>query len=491
MEFDKREEPLRSPLGRLKENAVNAVLLGELLTLACDYIAILIAAGAACCARGFLMGGDGVYDYYLSVNFTYIIIPLSFISIMYLNGLYSPVSQFWSVIEKIFKSAFWAAAFLILLQYARHDAASISRLFIVLFGFFSFILLVAFRYVVKKSLSKSNIFKTKTLLVGGGGLINTMIPRLSASLGVNYDFVGVLSDDASQSQKIAGTEIIGRSADLEETIDALGVQHVIVFAQNMAPGKLCKIVNAAQPLVSSVAVMPDMVGLPLGNISVERFYEDKITMLNIRNNLSNRFYVFIKSVIEWIVTFAGTIVISPFLILIALWIYKDSPGPVIFKHRRIGRGGKEFDCIKFRSMCVDAKEKLAEILANDPDARAEWDRDYKLKNDPRITKSGAFLRKTSLDELPQIINVLKGEMSLVGPRPIVTDEIPRYKEYITDYYMVRPGITGLWQVSGRNDIDYTERVEMDSWYVRNWSIWIDIVILFRTFKVALKGKGAY
>lgn len=140
---------------------------------------------------------------------------------------------------------------------------------------------------------------------------------------------------------------------------------------------------------------------------------------------------------------------------------------------------------------MDAKEKLAELLENDPVAKAEWERDFKLKNDPRITKSGAFLRKTSLDELPQIFNVLKGEMSLVGPRPVIEEELERYGEYVNDYLMVKPGITGMWQVSGRSDIDYKERVLLDSWYVRNWSVWIDIVMLVKTLKVVLLRKGAY
>ena len=179
------------------------------------------------------------------------------------------------------------------------------------------------------------------------------------------------------------------------------------------------------------------------------------------------------------------------MIFIALWIYIDSPGPVIFKHIRIGKDGKEFPCYKFRSMCIDAKEKLEELLKNDPEVRAEWERDFKLKNDPRITKSGAFLRKTSLDELPQIFNVLKGQMSLVGPRPIIKMEMERYGKYINDYLMVKPGITGMWQVSGRSDIDYNERVLLDSWYVRNWSVWIDIVMLFKTIKVVFFRKGAY
>ena len=142
-------------------------------------------------------------------------------------------------------------------------------------------------------------------------------------------------------------------------------------------------------------------------------------------------------------------------------------------------------------MCIDAKEKRAELLANELKAKEEWGREFKLKDDPRVTKSGDFLRKTSLDELPQIFNVLKGEMSLVGPRPIIQEEVVRYGEYINDYYMVRPGITGMWQTSGRSDTTYAERVHMDTWYVRNWNVWFDIVLLWRTFKVVVRGKGAY
>ena len=159
--------------------------------------------------------------------------------------------------------------------------------------------------------------------------------------------------------------------------------------------------------------------------------------------------------------------------------------------RRVGLNGKEFNCYKVRSMCVDADVKLKELLERDPEARKEWETEFKLKNDPRITKSGAFLRKTSLDELPQLFNVLKGEMSLVGPRPIIQDEVPKYGPYIKDFYMVRPGVTGMWQTSGRSDTTYDERVQMDTWYVRNWNVWFDIVLIWRTIAVVLKHKGAY
>ena len=142
-------------------------------------------------------------------------------------------------------------------------------------------------------------------------------------------------------------------------------------------------------------------------------------------------------------------------------------------------------------MVPNAKEKLQEYLKNNPEAKIEWDKYFKLKNDPRITKVGKIIRKTSIDELPQFINVLKGEMSWVGPRPIIKDEVHYYGKYIKDYYAVLPGITGMWQVSGRSEIGYKDRVSLDVWYVRNWSIWIDITLVLKTIKTVFCGKGAY
>lgn len=217
----------------------------------------------------------------------------------------------------------------------------------------------------------------------------------------------------------------------------------------------------------------------------------KIMLLRLKNNLENPLNRCLKYSFDFICTLVGTILISSLLLLIAAAIYFDSPGSVIYKHMRVGKNGKVFGCYKFRTMCMDADKKLAELLANDVAARNEWEKDFKLKNDPRVTKIGKFLRKTSLDELPQIFNVLKGEMSLVGPRPVVEAELEKYGEYLDDYLMVRPGITGMWQVNGRSDTTYEERVRMDSWYVRNWSIWIDIMLLWRTVKSVIKCEGAY
>lgn len=178
-------------------------------------------------------------------------------------------------------------------------------------------------------------------------------------------------------------------------------------------------------------------------------------------------------------------------LLLGLLIRLDSPGPVLYRQRRLGMNGQPFDVFKFRTMRQDADAVLAGYLEENPDLREEWEKDRKLRHDPRITRIGRFLRKSSLDELPQLLNVLRGEMSLVGPRPIVESEVVRYGDVYADYCRVRPGITGLWQVSGRNNTTYEERVNLDRYYVTNWCIWMDLWILARTFPVVMTGYGAY
>jgi exopolysaccharide production protein ExoY len=184
------------------------------------------------------------------------------------------------------------------------------------------------------------------------------------------------------------------------------------------------------------------------------------------------------------------IAISPVLALVAWLIWKRDGAPIFFGHYRVGRDGELFRCLKFRSMYRDADRMLKELLETDPQARAEWDRDQKLANDPRITPVGHFLRKTSLDELPQLFNVLRGEMSLVGPRPITNGELARYGAARWHYLSVQPGMTGLWQVSGRNNTTYDERVALDRRYVEARSIRLDLSILFRTIKVVVARDGA-
>lgn len=195
----------------------------------------------------------------------------------------------------------------------------------------------------------------------------------------------------------------------------------------------------------------------------------------------------LKLALDYCLTLPGLLVISPLLLLIALAIRLDSPGPVIYRRRVMGLNGKQFDAFKFRTMHVNGDR----ILDQYPELKAELARNHKLKNDPRITRVGSFLRKFSLDELPQLFNVLQAEMSLVGPRMIAPQEMAQYNQWGLNLLTVRPGLTGLWQVSGRSDVSYEDRVRLDMYYIRNWTIWLDLQILLQTFPAVIRSRGAY
>lgn len=193
------------------------------------------------------------------------------------------------------------------------------------------------------------------------------------------------------------------------------------------------------------------------------------------------------------VVFALTflIVALPFIVLLSIALQIDSPGKLFFVQPRVGRDGRMFRCIKFRTMHQDAERLLADLLATCPASRREWEADHKLRNDPRVSRLGKIVRKLSLDELPQLINILRGEMSVVGPRPIVQAEIPKYGVFFVDYCAVKPGLTGLWQVSGRNDVSYAERVQLDRQYRMRVSFLFDLGIVLRTVPAVIGAKGCY
>jgi exopolysaccharide production protein ExoY len=195
--------------------------------------------------------------------------------------------------------------------------------------------------------------------------------------------------------------------------------------------------------------------------------------------------------LDILIAVCALVVLGPFLVLVAVSIFLMDGGSPIFAHQRVGRGGRAFGCLKFRTMVMGSQQKLDELLARDPVALAEWERDHKLRNDPRVTALGRFYRKASIDELPQLINVLRGEMSIVGPRPIVSAERARYGRYFAVYCSVTPGITGIWQVCGRNDVSYRRRIACDVLYARSRSFRRNISIIAMTVPAVLKSEGSY
>lgn len=198
-----------------------------------------------------------------------------------------------------------------------------------------------------------------------------------------------------------------------------------------------------------------------------------------------------KRLLDIHVAIIALIMLSPLFIIIGVLVKLSDGGPVFYSHKRIGFFGSTFGCLKFRSMRTDAAARLEDVLKTDPTAREEWEKSRKLKIDPRVTFVGNILRRSSIDELPQLFNVLRGEMSLVGPRPITADELPRYGEHVSAYLSSRPGLTGHWQISGRSDLSYDNRVSLDLYYITNWSFWLDVTILAKTIPALLSQKGSY
>ena len=463
------------------------IILPVLLVLL-DYVVVVAAEQCAFTLRNSFFRSSRLHISWLNFWFTFPVIYLFFIN---MKQLYSRRRPFYKEVEQVFYSCVYGTLGVIFVLYTVRIAAHTSRFFTLVFGVLAFLFLLLERYGLKTYLQRNKLMQIPVVIIGAGKTAELLARAIGSDAGLGYKIIGLLEDHKVQSGVLEKYPVLGGFEDAERVIKETGVQRVFIAAPGLPDAKLGQLIYRVQPLVKNIGVIPNLVGVPTGAVEVESVFNEKLLILRLKNNLARPLNRICKMVFDYMLTIVGTIAISPILLFIAVWIYKDSPGPVIFKHIRIGKDGKPFPCYKFRSMCVDAKEKLAELLVNDPAAREEWERDFKLKDDPRITRSGAFLRKTSLDELPQIFNVLRGEMSLVGPRPIIKEELERYGEFVGDYLMVKPGITGMWQVSGRSDTTYEERVQMDTWYVRNWSVWLDVMLLWRTLKAVAKGKGAY
>ena len=467
----------------------NIYFLPIFLLLA-DYIAILTAEQFSFIARDWLLP-DRAGTFHLSWLSFYVFVPLIYITFLQLGQLYFSRREFWQVVEKLFYTVLYAILAIVLLLYVVKIADNTSRLYVGLLWISSFIFLTVFRYGMQHLFMYLGILQLPVLLIGAGKTGALVAKSFSKDPGLGYKIIGFLEDDVPQDGLAANFPVLGRFADAEHIIRTTQIKYVVITAPGLSKEALLALLYRIQPLVKNVSFVPDLLGMPTGGITLENLFNEKLVLLQVKNNLARKYNRIFKFCFDLVLTTVGSICILPVLLVIALLIYKDDPGPVIFKHMRIGRNGRLFPCYKFRSMCIDAPERLQKYLAENPAARREWQREFKLKDDPRVTKIGAFLRRTSLDELPQIFNVFRGEMSLVGPRPIIEAEIVKYGQHIQDFYAVRPGITGFWQVNGRSDTTYDERVEMDSWYVRNWSVWLDLMILFRTFKAVFSGKGAY
>ncbi|MGI1955484.1 undecaprenyl-phosphate galactose phosphotransferase WbaP, partial [Klebsiella pneumoniae] len=368
---------------------------------------------------------------------------------------------------------------------------SFSRYLWVLTWIFVLFLVPVCRMITKRILHAFHLWQRDTWIIGSGTNAIEAYKAINSERNLGLIIVGFIhSDDGRPAgEQIEGLPVLNNDLNWLTTKDKR-TQFIVAVESHQSEIRNTWLRNFMIKGYRYVSVIPTLRGMPLDSTDMSFIFSHEVMIFRVQQNLAKWSSRILKRLFDIFGSLAIIIVLSPALLYISLKVKKDG-GPAIYGHERIGKGGRPFKCLKFRSMVINSKEVLAELLENDPAAKAEWDATFKLKNDPRVTKIGAFLRRTSLDELPQLFNVLKGEMSLVGPRPIITAELERYNEEVDYYLLSKPGMTGLWQVSGRSDVDYETRVYLDAWYVKNWSMWNDIAILFKTIGVVLKKDGAY
>ena len=393
---------------------------------------------------------------YLTFYPLYIVVIL----LLFYEGVYKYRYDFWHETRKVIKAIVFASILLFAYLAMTKSIDHYSR-FVIGFTFLLLIFLIPIqKIVVKKILYKLSLWRKKANIHGED-------PFLQKEIYGNH-YLGYIKSDKSDFS----TLFINSKKSNIESIKSL-IEEEIKVRKN-------------------VIFTPILDEYDLTHSHIYELSNTRTNLIVFKNRLMSWHTRALQNILNYILAIILLPVILPILAIIAIAIKLESKGPIFFMHNRVGKDGKTIPVVKFRSMFTNSNEILKELLESDSKIKEEWESCFKLKDDPRVTKVGRFLRKTSLDELPQILNVLKGEMNFVGPRPVIQNEIDSYyKENAQYYYMVKPGITGLWQVSGRSDTNYDFRVKIDRWYVVNWSIWLDIVILFKTIKVVLKRDGAY
>lgn len=416
-----------------------------------------------------------------------------YIGLNFFFGLYSRRTPFWKESREIVI----ASVMTFILSFAFISLGKMtedfSRLTILFLWFYSCFFTLIFRYFLKTRLYKYGIFLENTVIIGNYEDAETIAESFVKEPYLGYDIIGVVPvSKGSRSGGKRKYRILGNIDYISRIIAKEKITAAVILPDVQEKYGMSILIGKLQIMLSKIIIMPSIRGLAFSNAEAFQTLTSRLSYFQINNNLRSFANRFIKRTIDILLA----LIALPFVLLISLiigvFIKASSSGPVFYSHQRIGRNGRVIKILKFRSMYRDADKRLRDILKNDKKAALEWQKSFKLKNDPRITPIGKFLRKTSLDELPQIFNVLTGDMSMIGPRPVLKEELENYYKNFASYYMmVRPGITGLWQINGRSDTGYDFRVTMDTWYVLNWSIWLDMVILLKTPAAVFKEEGAY
>lgn len=457
-----------------------------ILVAACDMLCLAAVATVVLFSWSLLRP-----EMYLPVYLNLIPLVLLFLVVYLLYGLYQPAGL--SPVEELRRlSSATTITFLGLgsLSFWFRNAESYSRASFLLIWLFLLVVLPAARGLLRKILARLGWWGEAVALIGMGDQGYEVLQFLQKNPHLGFRPVVLINGFGSHHYPVTDLPVIKLQNLSDDSLGVLKAIRTAVLVQADIPESFLQAIigdyglNFSQLILitnthqfGSLWVTPCDIGGMLG--------------LRIHQNLANRWQRAIKRALDMGVVVLCSPVVLLFVVVIAALVRLDSRGKAFYGHERIGRNGRKFKVWKFRTMVENSDEVLAAYLEHNPEMREEWDQAHKLKEDPRVTRVGRWLRKFSLDELPQIWNVLVGEMSLVGPRPIVDEEVSQYGNRYKSYLLVKPGLSGLWQVSGRNDLDYATRVRLDDYYVRNWSIWFDLYILSRTPAVMLTGKGAY
>lgn len=419
--------------------------------------------------------------------------PAVFIFFLFYEKLYDNNLPFWDEVRNLVKALSLASITLMAIVTLGKMSDRVSRIVLTTMWGFSLFLFPIFRLWGKKILYHFGIWREKVLIIGAGNAGRLVLEGLQREKHMGYDVIGFLDDDVKKiGTMINNKKVYGKVSEFSKFIKEKGIGTTVIAIPSLSSEKLSILTANVQNNTSNTMLIPDLKGVALLNTDLFHLFREEIFLMNIKNNLKSGVNRFIKRFFDISVCILSIPVLLPLIVIISIIIRSESTGSAIYTHERVGKNGKLFKCYKFRTMYKDAEKKLDEILKNNEEVRKEWLNNWKLREDPRITSTGRFLRKTSLDELPQILNILRGEMSLVGPRPVTREEVDEYyKDAAKLCFSVLPGITGLWQVSGRTNTGYDYRVKLDGWYIMNWSLWLDIVILFKTIKVVIKAEGAY
>jgi len=408
------------------------------------------------------------------------------------DKLYTRRFAFWEETKHLLKSVTYSFIFIAMLVFISRGYAQFSRAVIILAWLLSLFLFPLFRLIIKNLLVKLNLWKKKVIIFGTNGLARLVANEIKNNSTLGYEVAGFLTDDREKiGNNFAESKIIGEFSDIEKMSKDLGIKDVIIALPDIPNNKLSKVIAQCEKTAETIRIIPGLGNLYTIGVEIENFGD--VLSLSIACNLLKPWNIFIKGLFEFIVAIILSVLLLPLFLVIALAIKTDSHGPVFFVQDRLGWKHREkFKFYKFRSMYMDADKRLEKYLHENPDMQKEWNRYHKIKsNDPRVTRVGKFIRKYSLDELPQIINFFKRDMSLVGPRPYMPREINKIGKRIEIISRVKPGITGLWQVRGRNLLSFRDRLLLDEYYIRNWSLWLDIIILWKTIKVLITREGAY